>query len=110
MTEIERLLSEQLRALETQRSQEIQELRGLLQEQQGQFESLQQFVSTTLEQYETMCTAITQDAAACKLAADQAIQAVSLSEAKTAEVLTDLITRLKKLNNNVDRLTEVVRS
>ena len=110
MTEIERLLGEQLRALETQRSREIQELRGFLSEQALQFEDLRQFVSTTLEQYATMCTAITQDAAACKLAADQAVQAVSLNEAKTAEVLTDLITQLNNLNNNVDRLAEVVRN
>ena len=110
MTEIERLLSEQLRSLETQRSQEIQDLRGLLSEQAQQFEALQQFVSTTLEQYATMCTAITQDAAACNLSADQAVQAVSLNEAKTAKILTDLITRLNNLNDNVNRLTEVVRS
>ncbi|MEI2423301.1 hypothetical protein V6O07_23730, partial [Arthrospira platensis SPKY2] len=98
MTEIERILSQQIERMTQERAAEIAELRELLNAQAQQFQALQKHVETTLDKCTSFSANASESAKAAAQSASQATQKAREVQAIATEQITNLSERLKLYN------------
>lgn len=115
MTEIERLLNQQLQQLQQQRTQEQRALQEQLNAQEQRLSELSDLLVQTLQDFATMfnssqaaATAAQEQAEQASQRADQALNSVTELNSSTARALNKTGAQLHSLNESVARLGAVL--